>query len=48
VNTALGALDKSSPTVVSGWKNSLLAAGYRVTPRRVMLAVSERLLKSAN
>ena len=48
VNTALGALDKSSPTVVSGWKNSLLAAGYRVTPRKVMLAVSERLLKSAN
>jgi short-subunit dehydrogenase len=46
VNTALGALDKSSPSVVSGWKNSLLAAGYRVTPRRVMLAVSERLLKA--
>ena len=48
VNTALDALNKSSPTVVSGWKNSLLAAGYRVTPRRVMLAVSERSLKSAN
>lgn len=48
VDTALGALDRSSPTVVSGWKNSLLASGYRVTPRRLMLAVSERLLKSAN
>jgi short-subunit dehydrogenase len=48
VTTALSALDKSSPTVVSGWKNALLASGYRVTPRRLMLAVSERLLKSAN
>jgi short-subunit dehydrogenase len=48
VDTALSALDRSSPTVVSGWKNSLLAAGYRVTPRRLMLAASERLLKSAD
>ena len=48
VETAMGALDRSTPTVVSGWKNSLLASGYRVTPRRLMLAVSERLLKSAN
>jgi short-subunit dehydrogenase len=48
VQTAMGALDRSTPTVVSGWKNSLLASGYRVTPRRLMLAVSERLLKSAN
>lgn len=47
VDTALNALDRSAPTVVSGWKNSLLASGYRVTPRRLMLAVSERLLKSA-
>ena len=48
VDTALKALDKSSPTVVSGWKNALLASGYRVTPRRVMLAVSERLLESTD
>ena len=48
VDTALGALDRSAPTVVSGWKNLLLASGYRVTPRRLMLAVSERLLKSTN
>lgn len=46
VDTALNALDRSTPTVVSGWKNSLLATGYRVTPRRLMLAVSERLLKA--
>lgn len=48
VDTALSALDRSAPTVVSGWKNSLLASGYRVTPRRLMLAVSERLLKAAD
>jgi short-subunit dehydrogenase len=46
VDTAMAALDKSMPTVVSGWRNLLLANGYRVTPRRVMLAVSERLLKA--
>jgi short-subunit dehydrogenase len=46
VDTALGALDKASPTVVSGLRNNLLAAGYRITPRKLMLAVSERMLKS--
>ncbi|VEG55769.1 short-chain dehydrogenase/reductase SDR [Mycolicibacterium aurum] len=46
VDTAFGALGNSSPTVVSGLRNSLLAAGYRFTPRKVMLAVSERILKS--
>ena len=46
VDTAMAALDKSSPTVVSGFKNALLATGYRFTPRRLMLEVSERLLKS--
>ena len=47
VDTALAALDKSSPTVVSGLRNTLLAAGYRFTPRKLMLTVSERILKSA-
>lgn len=46
VDTALAALDKSSPTVVSGLRNRLLASGYRVTPRKLMLAVSERTLKA--
>ncbi|MCW2517053.1 MAG: hypothetical protein JWR11_6095 [Mycobacterium sp.] len=46
VDTAMAALDKSTPTVVSGWKNALLASGYRFTPRRVMLQVSQQLLKS--
>jgi short-subunit dehydrogenase len=46
VDTALAALDKSSPTVVSGWRNTLLANGYRITPRRLMVQISEQLLKS--
>ena len=46
VDTAMAALDKSTPTVVSGLKNALLASGYRFTPRRVMLEVSQQLLKS--
>ena len=46
VDTAFTALGKSSPTVVSGLRNNLLAAGYRITPRKLMLTVSERLLKS--
>ncbi|MET0474719.1 MAG: SDR family oxidoreductase [Mycobacterium sp.] len=46
VDTAMSAIDKSTPTVVSGWRNTLLASGYRFTPRRVMVQVSERLLKA--
>ncbi len=46
VDTAMAAIDKSTPTVVSGLKNALLATGYRFTPRRVMLEVSQQLLKS--
>jgi short-subunit dehydrogenase len=46
VDTAMAAIDKSTPTVVSGLKNALLATGYRFTPRRVMLEVSQRLIKS--
>src|ERR1700712_2779955 len=46
VDTAMAALDKSTPTVVSGLKNALLASGYRFTPRRLMLEVSQRVMKS--
>ena len=46
VDTALAALDKSSPTVVSGVRNAILAMGYRVAPRKLLLAVSERMLKA--
>lgn len=46
VDTAMSAIDKTTPTVVSGWRNVALASGYRVTPRRLMLKVSQRLLAS--
>lgn len=46
VDTALAALDKSNPTVVSGLRNNIRAAGYRVIPRKLMLAVSEQIMKS--
>ncbi|ADT99502.1 SDR family NAD(P)-dependent oxidoreductase [Mycolicibacterium gilvum] len=47
VDTAFAALDKSDPTVVSGLRNVLLASGYRIAPRKLLLAVSERMLKSS-
>ncbi|OBB95565.1 SDR family oxidoreductase [Mycobacterium sp. 852002-40037_SCH5390672] len=46
VDTAMKAIDKTTPTVVSGWRNALLAQSYRFTPRRVMLQVSQRLVKA--
>jgi uncharacterized protein len=46
VDTAMAALDKSTPTVVSGWRNAILANGYRFTPRRLMVQISEQLLKA--
>lgn len=46
VDTAFSALDKSDPTVISGFRNALLASGYRIAPRKLLLAVSERMLKS--
>lgn len=42
VNTALTAIDKSAPTVTSGWKNKILAPGYRFMPRRVMVKIAQR------
>lgn len=46
VDTAFAALDKSTPTVISGLRNNILASGSRVTPRKLLLAISERMLKS--
>jgi short-subunit dehydrogenase len=46
VNTAMAAIDKSAPTVVSGLRNAVLAQGYRFAPRRVLLQVSQRLMKA--
>ena len=46
VDTAMAALDKSTPTIVSGWRNALRSSGYRFIPRRMMVQVSEQLLKA--
>jgi len=46
VDTALKALDSSSPTVVSGAANAVLALSTRLVPRRVMPSISQRLMKA--
>ncbi|MDR3659899.1 MAG: SDR family oxidoreductase [Mycobacterium sp.] len=46
VDTALAAIDKTSPTVISGLMNTILANGYRITPRRVLVQVAEQIMKS--
>jgi short-subunit dehydrogenase len=46
VDTAMAAIDKSAPTVVSGLRNAVLAQGYRFAPRRVLLQMSQRLMKA--
>jgi len=46
VDTALKALDKSSPTVVSGLANSVLAVSTRFVPRTVLAQMSQRLMKA--
>lgn len=46
VDTAMAAIDKSTPTVVSGWRNALLASGYRFMPRRMMVQVAEQMTKT--
>ena len=46
VATAMAAVEKSTPTVVSGWKNTLLATGYRFVPRRLMVQVAEQMIKA--
>jgi hypothetical protein len=46
VRTALRAIDTTKPTVVSGWRNKLLASSYRFAPRQVNLAIAERIMKA--
>jgi deazaflavin-dependent oxidoreductase (nitroreductase family) len=46
VETALRAVERSTPTVVSGRINALLAAGYRITPRRLLLAMAQQRLRA--
>jgi short-subunit dehydrogenase len=46
VDTALKAVDKSTPTVVSGLANAAMALSTRFVPRRVLVQVSQRLMAS--
>ena len=46
VDTAMAAIDKSTPTVISGLRNALLANGYRVAPKKVLLQLSQRIMKA--
>jgi short-subunit dehydrogenase len=46
VDAATAAIDKSTPTVVWGLKNALMASAYRFTPSKMMLTVSERIMKA--
>ncbi|WP_422746946.1 SDR family NAD(P)-dependent oxidoreductase [Mycobacterium sp. WMMD1722] len=47
VDTALKALDRPFPTVVSGLHNRIMALGYRIAPRPVLAMVSEQLMKTS-
>ncbi len=42
----MAAIDKSGPTVISGLRNALLAKGYRIAPRRVLLQVAQQMMKA--
>lgn len=46
VDTAMAAIDKSGPTVISGLKNAVLASAYRYTPKKILLAVSQQIMKA--
>lgn len=46
VATALAAVEKSGPTVISGLRNKLLAPGYRFVPRRLMPRVAQQMVAS--
>lgn len=46
VDTAMAAIDKSTPTVISGTRNALLANGYRIAPRKLLLALSQQIMKA--
>lgn len=46
VGTAMAAIERSTPTVISGWRNTIIASGYRFMPRRMMLPFSQRFVKA--
>lgn len=45
VGTAIKALSRSTPTVVSGARNRFLASCYRFVPRQIMLEVTQRMMR---
>lgn len=46
VDTAMAAIERSTPTVISGLRNAIIASGYRFAPRRLMLQVAQRFVKA--
>ncbi len=47
VDTALAAVDRSGPTVVSGLANTVLAASTRLLPGRLLAPVAQRIMKES-
>jgi uncharacterized protein len=47
VDVALKAVDRGRPTVISGSANAGLAFMTRFTPRRILIPISERIMRSA-
>jgi short-subunit dehydrogenase len=45
VDAAMAAIDRSSPTVFTGWLNALSSNGYRMMPRRLMPALTQLVVK---
>ncbi len=45
VDAALAAVDRSGPTVISGLANTVLAAGTRLLPGRLLAPVAQRIMK---
>jgi uncharacterized protein len=45
VDTALRAVERSTPTVVSGRVNAVLSSGYRIAPRRLLLSIAKQVVK---
>ena len=46
VDTALKALDKSTPTVISGLVNTAMAVSTRFLPRRLLAPMSQRMVQA--
>jgi short-subunit dehydrogenase len=46
VDAAMTAIERSAPTVFSGWRNAISSNGYRVLPRRVMPAITQLVVKA--